>query len=292
MADLDPRERDVLDALDDLRQPDHVWPALDAASVRGLGDRRRRRRQAAAGGLVAVVAAAAVGSAVLLTGSDEAAPLPATSPSATATPSPSPSAAPSTPTPSPSESPTEAEPSETTTIADDIPLAVGYPDINEDGTEVVVERGPGEGVMVCDQRILTGGDAASVASVRFLGGEDFRSRTLMVFGDVAEAEAAMDWTARTVDACAGSPEGEAVTVLGAVEGADSLLWSKAYAMGEGGPAIATDLFRLVRVGNAVLLDTTGGEASGPATSKDDEQVTSTRNAVAPVVEAMAVYEEG
>ncbi|MBR7743543.1 hypothetical protein KC207_09605 [Phycicoccus sp. BSK3Z-2] len=299
---VDPLEEAFESMRDTSRYP---LPDLDPGTVRGLGDRRRRRRRAVAGGSVAAAAVAVLAGAVLVVGGGpEPEPLPAgptrsTTPTPSSTP-PAPSGtAEATPTGPPTTTPTvDATPTAPSTAPPPspaapldpatMPLTAGYPDTNEDGTATRVERGPGPGVDVCGQTILTGRDARSVAVGRFLGGEDFRSRTLVVFSDEAEARAALEWTAATVRDCVGSPDlpaGSSVTVLGEAEGPGTFLWSQDYGP-VGGPAMATGIRRLVLLGDALLVDTVDGEAWGPGGSADDEDVVATREALVPVVEAV------
>ena len=298
---------------------DSPSPTISAPGVRRLGDRRRRRVATVSGGLAAAVVAGVVGAVVALggPGTTEPTPLPA-GPTRTDTPTPTPP-----PTPTPSVSPSSSvspspsagasaaptgsgpAPSSASTATGDaptavpidpasVPLADGYPDLNEDASAVRVEPGPGPGVDVCGQTILTGRDAERVASARFVGGEDFRARTLIVFADAQEARAALDWTAQTVRACAATgpvPDGSSVTVHGAAEGEGTFLWSQDYGP-VGGRVMATDIRRLVLLDDALLVDAVGGEASNGAGTADAPDVVATRESLAPVVQAVRRAQSG
>ena len=262
------------------------------------GEPSQRDRALVVAGVATVVLASAAGLGLLLAdGDDDAArALPATTSSASPSPDPSATPAPSrTPSASPPDAGDAGDAGEAVlTIPADLPLAAGYPETDEAGEPVTAASGPGPGVTLCGRRILTGRDAAAVSSVSLSNPEDTRTRTLMVFQDEAEASAAVEWTTGAATRCADSDERDpavSIDVLGDVEGPGSLVFGQNYGLGPD-RVMATNLVRLARVGNAVVVDTTDGEASGRADSADADQVVSTREALAPVLDAMAVYATG
>ena len=186
------------------------------------------------------------------------------------------------------ESPEAAEPPDAPvqTVSDDIPLGAGYP-TDEPDAPVRLVAGPGPAVEVCGQEILTGRDAADAASARYQAPEDGRHRTLIVFDDEQAAQEALAWTRSTVQGCVGAEPGLGVQVLGATEGADSFLWAENYGLPD--QVMATTLVRLVRVGNALLVDSSGGELAGPADEPDAPRVVRSREQIEPILEGMAIY---
>ncbi|NHA68438.1 hypothetical protein [Phycicoccus flavus] len=210
---------------------------------------------------------------------------PPADPGPTSTRSPSGTGTP-TPTSRPSSTPGP------TTLLDPTGIALtrGYPDRDEAGDEVRVEAGPGPAVDVCGRPILTGSLAARVAHATAANPEDMRNRTLAVFATTTEARAALDWTARTVRRCADSADGSRLEVFGDTEGEDTFVWAQSY--GPGDTIMASDIHRLVLVGNALLVDSAAGEAWGGAISADSATVVESREAVAPLVAEIRVAQDG
>jgi len=228
---------------------------LPAAEVRRRGDRMRRRQAV----LVSVGAAAAVAVvvaplAVLAGGEDHAAPQP-TNPSIT-----SPSIAPD------SVAPTPVEGAWLSRIPDDLDLAMGYPEDSQAETEEMGRQGPSRSLdplslEACDQSLV-----AEAAADRLTAGwtnvEDFRSRELTLWDSDLEASA---WVRRVLAFYGRCPEQTGsdgytyryVVHDGSIGQESALVTQEPYF--QGARAIGLEVVQVVRVGNAVLVDTTGNE---------------------------------
>ncbi|WP_134738293.1 hypothetical protein [Nocardioides sp. 503] len=271
------------DPIDQLESFDPGAPMtpLPPAEVRRLGDRHRHRRTAG----VALAAAAAVvvvatGAAVLGGGREGAAPDPAPPvPSVTTTP----------------EAPRTSEPPvEPADIPAGFPLAAAWPDEHEPGEEGLVGPGP-------DVEVLDGLEACGVAlpaapstdrlAARWGNVEDHRSRLLLTFDD---AEGAIDFQAQLLApyrACPREETSDGFTTLSDVRrtavGGESWAVVRSYEF-EGSPSVGLEVLHVVRLGRALLVDTTSGE--GMAATADGTLAGQTADA-AEVVAAMCAFTE-
>jgi hypothetical protein len=250
------------------------------------GDRRRRVNAAllTAASAVAVAAVIAVPLA-LARGNDDAGPGP-TYPTGTPTPSASPVP---TPDPSPTTAPTdEAGGPWVTSIPARFPLAAGYPETNGDGTRVKVHQVGGSlPLQLCGTEVATDAGLRDAAQAAYTAPDDSRSRDLVLY-DGREAATRALATVRT--ALAGCTE----ETVGATEqvreeypydaGDESLAWTERYRADGAIGAGLTD-YRVVRVGNALLLVTT---YDGKAPSGGSAARAGARDA-APVVTAMQLF---
>lgn len=251
-----------------LRQfdPGPLDGAPTPAEIRRRGDQLRRRRRTTTVAAVALVVAAIVVPVALLDPEEQATlPVPpATAPTTASDPTISPT--PSAPA-VPSGSPTVP-----TTIPTTFPLTTGWPDSSE------AEPGPNSGVtgpqvdledplfdyQACGQRLPVP-EAADRLRATYRDVEDSRSRQLLVFTDAQEAVVFMSDLVAFYRACPddpGQPQGAAFarTVI------DTEVGGGSYAAGafppDGQPVGSTQVLHAVRVGSAVLLDTTEGEGGG------------------------------
>lgn len=256
------------DPVERLRQFDPGSPdsAPTAAEIRRRGEQiRRRRRTTTIGAVVLAVAAIALPVALLSPSEQATAPIsPATSP--TTTPDPSEGPAPSTPATS------SSSPSVPTTIPAAFPLITGWPASSE------AEPGPNSGVtgpkvdltdalfdyQACGERLPVP-EVADRLRATYRSAEDGRSRQLLVFADAQEAVAFMSDLVTFYRACTddpGQPQSPAFerTVI------DTEVGGESYAVGafppDGQPIGSTQVLHAVRVGSAVLIDTTEGEGGG------------------------------
>jgi hypothetical protein len=223
------------------------------ADVRARGDRLRRRRYATATlGTAAFVALVGIGASVL-GGSGPAGPSPAP-PAPSATPSPTEDAT-DPPSPSPSS------PAAALTIPEDFPLTASYPDANEDGTPVRFDDRPGVGgLVVCGESILTSVGAADAAGAKYVGIEDFRARTLLLFESEADSLAVVQRAQQAVSSCPTFDEAS-FTPMPVALGEASFGFDQRYAS-MGGFDLGLSSYLVVQVGRAVLIGTAYGEANG------------------------------
>ncbi len=270
---------------DPLQRLRHFDPATSAgarspAEIRQRGDRLRRRRRVITGAAVAAVAAVLVPMTLLIRSDGEVAP---------AGPGPSSPTAPATPptaTEAPTQPPTQTpdEPgSVPTTIPDDFPLIDGWPDPAD------VEPGPSTGLTgpqpvlddplfdyaACGRSLLVPESAAQLRAI-YRNVEDTRTRQLLTFADAQLAVTFMDDLVAFYRACpeeAGGPLAPAYRRAVVPTG----VGGQSYAMGGFPPADqpvgSTQVLHAVRLGSAVLLDTTEGEGGG---SGDIEALTRQR----------------
>ncbi len=228
-----------------------VRPA-PAADLRSRGDQQRRRRYA----LTTLAAAAVV--AVVGLGLNALTTSPATQPS----PAPSPETSAPTEDAVDEPSPSPTNPAVELSIPDGFPLNAGYPETNEDGTPVRVTKRPGVGgVTLCGHTILASAGASAVAGTKYVGIEDFRARTLLVFESTSDAQAVARDAERVVRQC---PEFDfsSYTPVGVPLGETSFGFDQRYAVEQGGFDLGLQAYQLVQVGRAVLISTAYGEANG------------------------------
>jgi len=256
------------DPLDELRNLRHLGgdvTPLPPAEVRRRGDVRRRRTHAlAAVGGVAVIALIATPIAVLASGNGQHAIPPAVTPSVTAIPG-------------------------------DFPLALGYPDTNEDLTPVRV--GTADllaDITYCGVKAFPATPRRDLASVTYTGAEDYRSRALAVYATDAEAQGVVDQFRATVEACPDETIGgtrQVYTEVPVAAGEDSVAMTHTYEGPGDGPNLGLEVIEVVRVGNAVLFTSGYGEGNSPGTAPADNAQPFV-DATAPVVGKLCVFAAG
>lgn len=254
--------RDPLDDLSDLRGVD--IDLLPAHEIRARGDRLRRRRATLSViGSAAAVAAVALVAGLLGGGTERGAPAPATTtPSADITRD-------------PTAYPTDQPPPDGG-LAEEFPLAVGLPETNDDGSAVEVVGEPGsEDLVLCGTTAWTSTRAMDLAGTSYSAPEDFRARTLLLYPSPQEAAGAVELARTSVLACPSEEIGgtEQVYTPAVVSsedpmGEESVTFVQRYRAGD---AFDTGLtvYRLVRVGPALLLTVDYAEANGSAQSRSD-----------------------
>lgn len=261
---------------------------LAPSEVRRLGDRMRRRRNATA--VVAGVAAVAVIAApiALYAGRDDrSAPNPEPGPASSTTASPD--VVETTP---PTPEPVRALVKE---IPEGFPLAVGWPDDDQAESEEQGLTGPNRKLdsLLFEMCGNTFDDPPYVDRLRanWTNPEDYRDRQLTTYAD---AGAAVDAVSSLTDFYRACPEEEVSdgytrvrTVQRTQVGGES--WALAQHLEfEGAPAISIYVVHVIRLGRAVLIDTSASEGS-----KGDIDVTiagMTTNTVEPV-SRMCVFTE-
>jgi hypothetical protein len=260
------------DPFDALRHPKarEVERMLPPAEVRALGDRMRRRRTA----FRAVAAAAAVAvvttGGVALGGQLSGAPSPV--PPASQVPSPQPSATKSVPTESPSPSLRESDSPDShvwrTTIPERFPLAMGYPEARSVDARLV---GPGPDVAAfgelsaCRRSYEAVADEVDRLAVTFTQPEDVRARALTLHETDVAAQENLAGLAELFDSCPreefGSGGAALVQVSEAAPGDDAFVAIRTWEQ-DGLPVPGLELIYVVRVGNALLLQSTYNEGGG------------------------------
>jgi hypothetical protein len=247
-----------------------------AAGVRARGDRRRRRRHAASAvAAAAAVAVVGIGATLVSHGPSEQSPAPEPAPTTvTDEPTAAPSDEPSTdgPTPDPTTAATELR------IPDDFPLNASYPTTNEDTTPVKVSGEPGfGGLTLCGETILVSAGAADVLGTKFVGAEDYRSRTLLLFEKPADALAVLQQAELAVQACPAF-DNSSLTPFEVQLGDESFGFDQTFE-DTGGDTRALSSYLVVQVGRAVLIGTAYGESGFPNTAFHDGVVDQARGVV-------------
>lgn len=295
----------MTDPIQRLRSFDPEGPTTPAtpAQVRRRGDQIRRRRQwmLAAGAAAAV--AVVVPAAVLGIGGGGALLPAAPTISAPAVPGPPPIG--DRPPPTGSEPTTAVDNPGTgpAPIPLDFPLAAGWPD------DSVAEPGPQLGLTppdpslqdpvfdypACDRALLVPTETGRLRAM-WANVEDLRSRQLLTFPDAGAAAEFVAGAADFYRTCGVEPVGSdgltyTWTVLPSDYGGQSVAASSTPSRG-GEPTVGVfRMIQLIRLGNAVLIDTTEGEGGG---APDLPGLTRSRadamaQAAAPVVAAMCRY---
>jgi hypothetical protein len=283
----------MTDPIERLRSfdPDLPAPAVTAADVRRRGEQIRHRRQRILVTVAAVAAAAVVVPWAVL----------AAGPGGGLAP-----AAPAVSTPAEPTAGGERPPTEAAAIPADFPLAAGWPD------ESAAEPGVGFGLTppdpalehpafdyaACDRAlpVPTGTDRlrAMWANV-----EDLRSRQLLTFPDATAAAAFVAGAADFYRGCGVEPVGSdgltyTWTVVSTGYGGQSVAAGSTPSR-DGEPAVGVvRMIHLIRLGSAVLIDTTEGEGGGgdpdpPGTTRSRAEVMA--RAAAPVVAATCRFTE-
>jgi hypothetical protein len=295
----------MTDPIERLRAFDPGAPVTPAtpAEVRRRGVQIRRRRQ----GMLAAAAVAAVSAAVvvlpgvvLAIGGGRLLPS-ATSISVPAMPSPIPSDHASAATTGVEHSATEAAP-----IPADFPLVAGWPD------DSIAEPDPQFGLKppdpalehpvfdyrACDRALPVPTEVHRLRAM-WANVEDLRGRQLLTFRDAGAAAAFLEGAADFYRACAVEPAGGdgltyTWTVVPTEFGGQSVAASSTPSR-DGTPAVGVvRMIHLIRLGSAVLIDTTEGEGGGggpdllgPTRSRAGTMA----QAAAPVVAAMCRFTE-
>jgi hypothetical protein len=259
------------DPLDELRNLSHLGgdvTPLPPAEVRRRGDVRRRRANAlAAVGGVAAIALIATPIAVLASGNDRSAPTPVGTP----------------------------DRSGVTTIPDGFPLAMGYPDTNENLTPVRVGSADLlSDIAYCEVKAFPATPTQDLASVTYTGGEDYRSRELAVYANEAEAQGLVDQFRATLATCPEETMGgtrQIYTLVPVAAGDDAVAMAHTYAGPGDGPNLGLEVIEVVRVGNAVLFSSGYGEGNSPGTDPADN-AQPFLDATAPLVGKLCVFAAG
>ncbi|MDF1602336.1 hypothetical protein [Nocardioides sp. YIM 152315] len=229
---------DPLDELDNFSAPGLTMTPLPAAEVRRRGTRMRRRNTALATvGAVAAVALVATPIALAASGTGDAGG-----------------------TPDPAETPTATAVTWVTTIPPDFPLTSGLPETNgHDGSPVEARAGyEPQAVDVCDGEGWTPAETTDVQQATYTGeSEGGQERTLALYPSERAAGLAMQSQTAQVQACVIASEGEGRSAEVISSDDDTLVY--ADHMSDAG-----DMFvhRVVRVGNALLLDSTYAMGGG------------------------------
>jgi len=269
--------RDELDDLSDLRGVD-VHP-LPAAEIQARGDRLRRRRTTLTVlGAAAMVAVVALTAGLIGGGADRGAPGPATSsPNPTADQTPGSTTAP--------------DPPPAGSLADQFPLALGLPETNEDGSPVRVRIGTQDDLVLCGQTAWTGAGAMDLATASFAQPEDHRGRTLLLYPTVSRATDALSVARGALAACPseelGGTEQVFTPLTGESSGADQVAFILTYRT-DGRFDTGLTVYRLVRVGAALLFTVDYGEANSSEQSAADISA-STLAGTQRVVDEMRIF---
>ena len=269
----------------DARPPTGTPTPVD---VRRRGDQIRRRRSVATS-LAAAVATVAivVPTAVLVGGDDRTAPAPvspgpsepttATDPATPPTTEP----APTDPT-DPTSQPGDPSPAVPTTIPDDFPLTAGWPDPADAEDPARALTGPSPNLKdplfdyaACGETLPVPEPADRLRAI-YRSAEDTRTRQLLTFTDAQQAVAFVGDIVAFYRACPAEPGGpQSPAYQRAVVETNS--GGQSYAVGAFPPADqpvgSTQVLHAVRLGSAVLLDTTQGEGG---TSDDVAALTQQR----------------
>ena len=178
-------------------------------------------------------------------------------------------------------------------IPKDFPLEEGYPADNEDGTPISVrDVDAPELFSLCDAYVTFGDQVLDEATVTYSAPEDERNRWLAVYPDAASADRALGAIGSVVEDCPVEEVKGTETVLTPFSsslGDRALAWTSRYRT-DGLFDVGLGVFQAVRVGNAVLLDTSYGEG-GATTDSIDKVAQATAIDAVPVVKAMDLFAE-
>ena len=174
----------------------------------------------------------------------------------------------------------------------DFPLDLGYPETNEDGSDVEVTTEPGmDLVELCDNIMWDPyGDSTARIGVEYAGPEDFRGRTLAVYRYQDEAAEAVGRVEPWFEHCpeeASDAESGASNVYEPFDvdlGDESVGWTQRYRTPDGFTTGLT-VYLLVRVGDAVYASFEAGEG-GSSQDSINLAVLSAIDQSRPIVEAM------
>jgi hypothetical protein len=170
-------------------------------------------------------------------------------------------------------------------VPDDFPLAASYPETNEDTTPVKVTRRPGVGgLTLCGETILDSAGASAVAGTKYVGAEDYRARTLLLFESSADAIAVVQHAELVVRQC---PEfdNSTFTPVEVPLGEKSFGFDVAYDAAQGGFALGLSSYLVVQVGQAVLIGSAYGESTFPNPEFDKALADDARDVVAAMADA-------
>lgn len=279
----------MTDPFEPLRDLDARAPmdAPSPADVRRRGDQIRRRRRAATSLAAAVaIAAVAVPTASLVGGDDRTAPAPvAPGPSEpnTATDPATPPTTEATPTDPTDPTSQPGDPSAVpTTIPDDFPLTAGWPDPADAEDPERALTGPSPDLedplfdyAACGEALPLPEPADRLRAI-YRSAEDTRTRQLLTFADAQQAVAFIGDVVAFYRACPAEPGGpQSPAYQRAV--VETTIGGQSYAIGAFPPADqpvgSTQVLHAIRLGSAVLLDTTEGEGG---TSDDVAALTQQR----------------
>lgn len=261
---------------------------LPAAEVRRRGDRFRRRRTAlVAAGAVAAVIAIAVPLAVVNAGTDR------TAPPIADTPSPRPA----DPTQDAAEDSSSTATPQVGDIPEDFPLFAGWPE-QPGEAEQPGRIGPSRSLELTIDPDLCGAPFPVPAyrdhlEAAFTNVEDGRERVLYSFDDAAQA---IDFVTEAVRAYEGCPTQTADQFGRFNEARQTSIGGQSYAFVttrtfDGFPAIGLKVTQVVRLGRAVLVDTTESEGGVSAEPEREirAQITRQEGALSPILRAMCRF---
>lgn len=285
-------DRDPIRELENFPTEGTAMNPLEPSEVRRQGDALRRRRTLT--GVVCAVAAVAIiaggGFAVanLTGGDDDPGPGPAAS-------SDNSSSDPTSPSESTSSDPAEPYTQEPTDLPTDVPASVdlttGWPALTESGGNNRLQRPsaklPAIEHTACGKQPVGAPDPETRLTTYRAQPEDYRSRELQVFADIDTAEAYVKALRKLYADCP-REQFDTVTMVTEVrdlENGDEAFDAASRAEANGAPAVGVNLVKVVRVGNAVLVDTgsTEGTTTGPLVVEHGRQLVT-------LVEELCVYD--
>ena len=185
-------------------------------------------------------------------------------------------------------------------IPGDFPLAAGWPDRHEPGAGSGL-TGPAadvpalDGLEVCDAP-LPGAEAFDRLGATWSNVEDYRARQLLTFED---ADGAIDFQRQLVDAyraCPRNEDGEGNASVTAVQqtrvGGESWAFVRTYEYLDA-PALGMEVVHVIRLGRALLIDTTSSEGGGgpDPDAEANAQIAEQTADSADVVSAMCTFTE-
>ena len=248
---------DLLDALK--RSPEDDLAPLPAQEVRRRGDRLRHRRRAWQVAGAATAVAVVVGGGAMLSGPDRAPrELPITRP--TTRPA-------------------------ITVIPSGLPITNGWNDPGGDGSVRVGGSTPALGdIPYCGRAAYPVAEQADRLTARYQAPEDFRTRELTTYTDVATARRALATFRTAVEGCPGAQEGPTATRYRTRPGAVGDESFAVLAYPQRAKAIGTESIVVARLGNALVVSTHADE--GRADQVAQQADTDGRD-LAPLLRALA-----
>ncbi|MFA6298739.1 MAG: hypothetical protein WC642_06210 [Nocardioides sp.] len=196
--------------------------------------------------------------------------------------------------------PPATEPPQSDDIPEDFPLAAGWPERHEPGPDNGL-TGPApdvelvEVLQVCDAA-LPAAPALDRLGAVWTNVEDYRNRQLLTFEDVEGAIAYQRSLVDAYRACPRSEDGEGNAALHDVRqtrvGGESWAVVRTFEF-QGSPAIGMEVVHVIRLGRALLVDTTSNEGGGgpDPDAQATAQITRQTEASADVVAAMCAFTE-
>lgn len=224
---------DLLDALK--RSPEDDLAPLPAHEVRRRGDRLRHRRRAWQVAGAAAAVAIVVGGGAMLSGPDR------------------------TPRELPITHPT-TRPAISTVIPSGLPITNGWTDPGGDGSIRVGGSTPALGdIPYCGRTAYPVAAQADRLTARYQAPEDFRTRELTTYADVATARRALATFRTAVEGCSGAQEGPTATRYRTRPGAFGDESFAVLAYPQDANAIGIESIVVARLGNALVVSTRADE---------------------------------